>query len=209
DLGVAAFKIPSALIVEPELLRTVAAFGKPVILSTGMSSLSEVQEAVDAIRNAGNTKLVLLQCTTEYPTNIADANVRVMQTLGLALWWTRPCSPPSGLPLAFLHGISRASSERERAWKLPPTPPSNGGCLNDLTISKLQPADGEGVRELLAADAAEYRRYFVAFDDDARIHEALANAQLDQYWGIRTSGRLIGLIMLRGLDQGYAVPTFG
>ena len=81
DLGVAAFKIPSALVVEPEFLRSIAAFGKPLILSTGMSSLSEVREAVDVVRGAGNMDLVLLQCTTEYPTNVEDANLRVMQTL--------------------------------------------------------------------------------------------------------------------------------
>ena len=81
DLGVAAFKIPSALIVEPEFLRTVAGFGKPLVVSTGMSSLSEVHEAVDVIHGAGNTNLILLQCTTEYPTNTEDANLRVMQTL--------------------------------------------------------------------------------------------------------------------------------
>jgi N-acetylneuraminate synthase/N,N'-diacetyllegionaminate synthase len=80
DLGVFAFKIPSALIVEPEFLRTVAGFGKPIILSTGMATLSEVQEAVQVIAGAGDPGLVLLQCTTDYPTRVEDANVRVMQT---------------------------------------------------------------------------------------------------------------------------------
>ena len=90
-LGVKAFKIPSALIVEPDFLRFVAEFGKPLILSTGMSSLVEVREAVNAVRNAGNSQVILLQCTTEYPTNIGDANLRVMETLGNAF----------GVPVGF------------------------------------------------------------------------------------------------------------
>ena len=84
DLGVGAFKVPSALIVEPEFLRTLANLGKPLILSTGMASLSEVREAVAVVSQAGRDNLVLLQCTTEYPTRIEHANVRVMQALAEA-----------------------------------------------------------------------------------------------------------------------------
>lgn len=83
-LGAAAFKVPSALIVEPAYLRTLARFGKPLILSTGMATLAEVNEAVSLVREAGNTELVLLQCTTEYPADIQDANLRVMGTLAAA-----------------------------------------------------------------------------------------------------------------------------
>ena len=81
--------------------------------------------------------------------------------------------------------------------------------MNDLTISNLAPTDAADVRQMLAADSAEYRQYFLAFGDDERIADALAKARRDQYWGIRSSGALIGLMMLRGLDEGYAVPAFG
>jgi N,N'-diacetyllegionaminate synthase len=84
SLGVAAYKVPSALLVEPDLLRRVAATGKPVILSTGLATLDEVGDAVTTLRAAGNDQLVLLQCTTDYPATPSEANLRTMQTMGSA-----------------------------------------------------------------------------------------------------------------------------
>ena len=81
--------------------------------------------------------------------------------------------------------------------------------MNDLTITKLATTDAADVRGMLAADSADYRQYFLAFGDDDRIADALARARRDQYWGIRSNGALIGLMMLRGFDEGYAVPAFG
>lgn len=81
DLGVQAFKIASALVVELDFLQHVACKGKPVILSTGMATLAEVDEAVRAVRDTGNDQLVLLQCTTDYPAAAAQANLRAMGTL--------------------------------------------------------------------------------------------------------------------------------
>ena len=84
SLDVAAYKIASALIVEPELLRRVAVTRKPVILSTGLATLEEVGEAVATLREAGNDRLVVLQCTTDYPAAPAEANLRTMQTMASA-----------------------------------------------------------------------------------------------------------------------------
>lgn len=84
SLGVRAYKIASALIVEPELLRRIAATDKPVLLSTGLASFGEVEEAVAILRGAGNKDLVILQCTTEYPADPAEANLRAMQTMAVA-----------------------------------------------------------------------------------------------------------------------------
>jgi N-acetylneuraminate synthase/N,N'-diacetyllegionaminate synthase len=81
SLAVPAYKVASALIVEPELLRRLAATGKPLILSTGLADLEEVAEAVDVVRASGNGQLVVLQCTTEYPADVSDANLRAMQTM--------------------------------------------------------------------------------------------------------------------------------
>jgi len=80
-LDVGAFKVPSALIVESAFLEALAAFGKPLIVSTGMATLPEVRDAVDVVHRIAGTELILLQCTTEYPTDIDAANVRVMQTI--------------------------------------------------------------------------------------------------------------------------------
>lgn len=84
SLGVPGFKIASGQIVETPFLEVVARFGKPLILSTGMSTMAEITRAVDAIRRAGNDQIVLLQCTTNYPSSLTDVNLRAMQQLEVA-----------------------------------------------------------------------------------------------------------------------------
>jgi len=80
-LGVACFKIPSGEITNLPLLEYIAGKGKPIILSTGMSSLGEVEAAVDTIRGCGIEDLVLLHCVSNYPTNPEDVNLRALETL--------------------------------------------------------------------------------------------------------------------------------
>src|SRR5829696_7600007 len=80
-LDAPAIKIPSALLVEPLLLRAAARSGRPVIASTGMATLGEVDAAVATFHEAGGGQLVLLQCTTDYPAPVADANLRAMRLM--------------------------------------------------------------------------------------------------------------------------------
>lgn len=84
ELGVAAFKIASGELTNLPFLEHVAAMGKPVILSTGMGRLGEVETAVESVLRAGLRQLVLLHCVSSYPTSAADANLRAMETLRLA-----------------------------------------------------------------------------------------------------------------------------
>ncbi len=81
DLGVSAYKLASIHAVEPWFARYTAKKGKAIILSTGMASLDELRETLKAIRETGNNDLVLLQCTTNYPSMLEDANLRAMQTM--------------------------------------------------------------------------------------------------------------------------------
>jgi N,N'-diacetyllegionaminate synthase len=81
ELGVPAFKIGSPEIRNLPFLRYVAGKQRPVVLSTGMADLVDVQRAVNAIEEAGNRDLVLLQCVSTYPADPADANLRAMETL--------------------------------------------------------------------------------------------------------------------------------
>jgi N-acetylneuraminate synthase/N,N'-diacetyllegionaminate synthase len=81
SLDVPAYKVASALAVEPAFLRRIAATGKPVILSTGLATLAEVEQAVSLVRSSGGGELVVLQCTTDYPAKPAEANLRAMQTM--------------------------------------------------------------------------------------------------------------------------------
>jgi len=82
ELGVPAFKIASGQLIEHPFLDYVARKGKSVVLSTGMGSLREVEEAINIIHNAGNDKIIVLQCTTNYPSLIEETNLRAMATMG-------------------------------------------------------------------------------------------------------------------------------
>lgn len=81
QLNVPMFKISSGDLNNLPFLRYVAKFHKPIILSTGMSNLEEVQEAVDTIYTMGNKELTLLHCTSNYPTKYEDVNLRAMSVL--------------------------------------------------------------------------------------------------------------------------------
>ena len=80
-LEVPAFKIPSGELTHLLFLRHVARYGRPMIVSTGMATLSEVQEAVRAIREVSQEGLILLHCVSSYPADPADVNLRAMQTM--------------------------------------------------------------------------------------------------------------------------------
>jgi sialic acid synthase SpsE len=80
-LGVRAFKIASGDLTDIPLLKLIAGFKKPIILSTGAAYLNEVKEAVNVIKNEGNDKIVLLQCAALYPPKFSDSNIRAMVTL--------------------------------------------------------------------------------------------------------------------------------
>ena len=81
DLGVPAFKIGSGDLTNLVLLRAAARHGLPLILSTGMASLDEVDAAVADLRGHGDPPLVLLQCTSAYPADAEDANLAAMATM--------------------------------------------------------------------------------------------------------------------------------
>ena len=84
-IGVRGFKLASIHLVELPYLRELVAFGLPIILSTGMATLAEVDVAVRTLREVGHDSFVVLQCTTNYPARAADANLRAMVTMRDAL----------------------------------------------------------------------------------------------------------------------------
>lgn len=80
-LGVPIFKIASFEIADIPLIEYAAAKGKPVILSTGIAGLAEIEEAVAACRRAGNDQITLLACTSAYPADPAAANLLTLPLL--------------------------------------------------------------------------------------------------------------------------------
>ena len=86
-LGVDQFKIPSGEITNLPHLRHLGAMGKPVILSTGMATLGEIEDAIDVLEKSGTDRsnITVLHCNTEYPTPMQDVNLRAMCSIRDAL----------------------------------------------------------------------------------------------------------------------------
>lgn len=81
SLKVPAYKVASFELVDLPLLRKIAATGKPIIISTGMASLSEIDEAVKTIQGSGCDQFVLLKCTSAYPSPPDEINLRTIPNL--------------------------------------------------------------------------------------------------------------------------------
>jgi len=76
DLDVPCYKIASSEIVDLPLIRLAAGTGKPIIISTGMATVGEIDAAVKAARSTGNDQIIVLSCTAAYPADPADSNLR-------------------------------------------------------------------------------------------------------------------------------------
>lgn len=85
-LGIAVFKSPSGEITNYPYLRELANTGKPIILSTGMATLGEIEDAILVLEKNGcrRERITVLHCNTEYPTPMEDVNLRAMNTIGNA-----------------------------------------------------------------------------------------------------------------------------
>ncbi|MDQ6675225.1 MAG: N-acetylneuraminate synthase family protein [Chloroflexota bacterium] len=112
-----AIKTPSAVLTDLDLLEHIARKGRPMIVSTGMSSLEEVDQAVERIVRHSD-RLILLQCTSAYPSEFADINLRVMQTL----------SERYGVPVGY-SGHERGIAVSEAAATL-------GACVIERHFTK-------------------------------------------------------------------------
>jgi len=86
SLGQNQFKIPSGEITNLPYLRHIGCLGKPIILSTGMATMGEIEAAINVLEQAGTVRsqLTVLHCTTEYPAPMAEVNLRAMQSIHVA-----------------------------------------------------------------------------------------------------------------------------
>jgi N-acetylneuraminate synthase/N,N'-diacetyllegionaminate synthase len=122
-IGVPAMKIPSGEITNLPFLRHVAGMGLPVILSTGMATLGEIERAVQEIRGGGQGQLALLHCITSYPARLEEMNLRVIRTLRQAF----------GFPVGF--------SDHTLGIVAPPVAVACGACIIEkhLTLDRTMP----------------------------------------------------------------------
>jgi len=83
SLGQAYHKVPSGEITNLPYLRAIGSYGRPVILSTGMATMEEIEAALHVLEKAGSkrTDITVLHCNTEYPTPMEDVNLLAMQTI--------------------------------------------------------------------------------------------------------------------------------
>jgi N,N'-diacetyllegionaminate synthase len=86
ELGLDRFKVPSGEITNLPYLKLIGSYRKPVILSTGMATMGEIEAAIGVLEAAGTSRqaITVLHCNTEYPTPMDDVNLRAMCTIGQA-----------------------------------------------------------------------------------------------------------------------------
>ncbi|MBI5447034.1 MAG: pseudaminic acid synthase [Deltaproteobacteria bacterium] len=137
-MRVAAHKVASFEIVDLPLLRRIGETGKPVLLSTGMASVGEIDEAVRTLRQAGTDQVVLLKCTSAYPAPPEEMNLRTIPSMAETF----------GLPV----GLSDHSFDPA----VPAVAVALGACLLEkhLTLSR---ADG-GPDSSFSLEPEEFRR---------------------------------------------------
>jgi pseudaminic acid synthase len=122
-MNVPAHKVASFEFVDLGLIRKMAATGKPLIMSTGMATIEEVEEAVSAARNAGANQLALLKCTSAYPAPADEMNLRTIPELA------RRFNVPAGL------------SDHTMGVSVPVAAVSLGACIIEKHLT-LRRSDG-------------------------------------------------------------------
>lgn len=81
EMNVPAYKVASFEIMDIPLIEYIASKNKPVIISTGIADLSDIEEAVNACRRMGNNQIFLLKCTSSYPAKVEDANLKTIKNM--------------------------------------------------------------------------------------------------------------------------------
>lgn len=124
SMQVPAHKIASFELVDLPLIRRVAATRKPVIMSTGMATLGEIDDAVAAFREAGGTQLALLKCTSAYPSPPEEMNLRTIQHLSSAF------------------GVPAGLSDHTMGYAIPVAAVSVGACIVEKHFTETRSIPG-------------------------------------------------------------------
>ena len=123
DLGVCFYKVSSFEIIDVPLLKRIAATGKPVIMSTGMASLAEIDQAVRTLKAGGCPGLALLKCTSAYPASPEEMNLKTIPHLAEAF----------GVPVGL--------SDHTLGFAVPVAAVALGACIIEkhFTLSRTEP----------------------------------------------------------------------
>lgn len=145
DMGVTCYKVASFELVDIPLLKKIASTGKPVIMSTGMASLAEIDEAVAVLRSYGAGGLCLLKCTSAYPALPEDANLKTIPHMAQAFNCTAGLSDHtmgSAVPVAAVSlgaaviekhfTLSRADGGPDGSFSMEPE--EFGNMVNDIRV---------------------------------------------------------------------------
>ncbi|MFI5225133.1 MAG: N-acetylneuraminate synthase family protein, partial [Candidatus Limnocylindrales bacterium] len=184
DLGVKAFKVASYELWHLPLIREVASRGKPIICSTGMADMADVQDAVDTVAETGNEQLILLHCVVNYPPPFRDLNLRAIETLRRAF----------GVPVGY--------SDHSSGWTAPVVATALGAAVIEkhFTLSR----DLPGPDHRFALEPSELRSMVAAIRDaQAALGDGIkrmAEAERDLY---RTARR--SLFAARDIDAGTVI----
>lgn len=174
ELGAPGFKVASGQLVELSFLAAIARFNKPVILSTGMATLDEIREATATLRGHGNNQLVVLQCTTNYPSRLQDTNLRAMAEIAEATGAITGYSDHTEGIAACLASIALGAAVVEKHFTLNrDLPGPDHRCSSEPTelaalvegVRAVELALGDGVKRPTAAELANLtgmRRSIVA-----------------------------------------------
>ena len=170
ELGMPAFKVPSGEITNHPFVAHVASKGKPVLMSTGMSTLAEVAEAVQVVRENGDPPLALFHCVTSYPAAPADCNLRAIPVMRAAfevpVGWS---DHTEGIAIS-LAAVAAGAAMLEKHFTLDRSLPGpdhraslEPGELSTMvrTIREVETALGDGVKRPAASElsnAAAARR---------------------------------------------------
>jgi len=118
ELGAPAFKIASCDLTNTPLLRYVAKKKKPIILSTGMSTMLEIENAVQEIEKTGNTRIILLHCVTDYPAKLEEINLNALNSLRNNFDFPIGYSDHTMSPAVSLASVSMGSTVLEKHFTL-------------------------------------------------------------------------------------------
>ncbi|MEO8033393.1 MAG: N-acetylneuraminate synthase family protein, partial [Acidobacteriota bacterium] len=220
-IGMPAFKIPSGELTNAPMLAHIARKGKPMIVSTGMATLGEVEAAIEGIRADGCDDMAVLHCVSNYPADPADVNLRAMETMARAF----------GLPVGYsdhtlgleisLAAVALGATIIEKHFTLDRTlpGPDHAASLEPFELSALvrgirsvERALGDGRKRPAESerDSAESTRRSIVASRDIAAGEVLSNdilALRRPGTGLapRFQGAVVGRTVIRDVRAGELI----